>query len=43
VVRAGRSRVVCRCDLVTVAADGTESLCAVAQGSVSVLEPRARD
>jgi uncharacterized protein (TIGR00369 family) len=41
VVRAGRSRVVCRCDLIAVAADGTESLCAVAQGSVSVTTPRA--
>ncbi|MGW0930236.1 PaaI family thioesterase [Streptomyces sp. NPDC002644] len=41
VVRAGRSRVVCRCDLVCVAEDGTESLCAVAQGSVSLTSPRA--
>ncbi|MER5475827.1 PaaI family thioesterase [Streptomyces sp. NPDC002734] len=40
VVRAGRSRVVTRCDLIVVAADGTESLCAVAQGSVSVTAPR---
>lgn len=36
VVRAGRTRVVCRCDLVTVDAEGTETLVAVAQGSVSV-------
>ncbi|MDA2812206.1 PaaI family thioesterase [Nocardiopsis sp. RSe5-2] len=36
VVRAGRTRVVCRCDLVTVDADGVETLVAVAQGSVSV-------
>lgn len=36
VVRAGRTRVVCRCDLVTVDAEGAETLVAVAQGSVSV-------
>jgi uncharacterized protein (TIGR00369 family) len=39
VIRAGRTRVVSRCDLIGVAADGTESLCAVAQGSVSVTAP----
>lgn len=39
VVRAGRTRVVCRCDLMTVAADGTETLCAVAQGTIAT--PRA--
>lgn len=38
VVRAGRTRVVCRCDLTTVAGDGTEALCAVAQGSLAVVE-----
>ncbi|POX45810.1 thioesterase [Streptomyces sp. Ru71] len=37
VVRAGRTRVVCRCDLTTVGEDGTEALCAVAQGTVSVI------
>ncbi|MEW2251476.1 PaaI family thioesterase [Streptomyces sp. NPDC006975] len=36
VVRAGRTRVVCRCDLTTAAEDGTEALCAVAQGTVAV-------
>ncbi|MFF9133464.1 PaaI family thioesterase [Streptomyces sp. NPDC014806] len=36
VVRAGRTRVVCRCDLTTVAEDGTETLCAAAQGTVAV-------
>ncbi|MEU6352284.1 PaaI family thioesterase [Streptomyces sp. NPDC047072] len=44
VVRAGRTRVVCRCDLSTVDAEGTETLCAMAQGSIAVLgpsEPRA--
>ncbi|MFK4105914.1 PaaI family thioesterase [Streptomyces sp. NPDC019531] len=39
VVRAGRTRVVCRCDLSTVDTEGTETLCAVAQGSIAVLEP----
>jgi uncharacterized protein (TIGR00369 family) len=39
VVRAGRSRVVCRCDLSTVDDDGVETLCAVAQGTVAVPEP----
>ncbi|WP_367322103.1 PaaI family thioesterase [Streptomyces sp. HUAS ZL42] len=38
VVRAGRSRVVCRCDLSSVGADGVETLCAVAQGSIAVPE-----
>ena len=37
VVRAGRTGVVCRCDLFTVAADdGTRTLCAVAQGTIAV-------
>jgi len=36
VVRAGRTRVVCRCDLLVVDEAGTETLCAVAQGSVSI-------
>ncbi|MGF0175580.1 PaaI family thioesterase [Streptomyces sp. Marseille-Q5077] len=39
VIRAGRTRAVCRCDLTTVAADGTTTLCAVAQGSIAVTEP----
>ncbi|ANS62786.1 putative phenylacetic acid degradation protein [Streptomyces lincolnensis] len=38
VVRAGRTRIVCRCDLTTVDGDGTEALCAVAQGSLAVVE-----
>ncbi|MDQ1027561.1 uncharacterized protein (TIGR00369 family) [Streptomyces umbrinus] len=37
VVRAGRTRVVCRCDLSTVDDEGAESLCAVAQGTIAVL------
>ncbi|MEV8007767.1 PaaI family thioesterase [Streptomyces parvus] len=36
VVRPGRSRVVCRCDLLMVDAEGTETLCAVAQGTIAV-------
>ena len=34
VVQAGRRQAVVRCDVLTVADDGTESLCAVAQGTV---------
>ncbi|MDS1271232.1 PaaI family thioesterase [Lipingzhangella sp. LS1_29] len=37
VVRAGRTRVVCRCALVTVDASGQQTHCAAAQGTVSVL------
>ncbi|WP_261717476.1 PaaI family thioesterase [Streptomyces sp. FZ201] len=36
VVRAGRTRVVVRCDLRTVTGDGEPALCAVAQGTISV-------
>ncbi|MEV2276843.1 PaaI family thioesterase [Nocardiopsis sp. NPDC049922] len=42
VVRAGRTRVVCRCDLYTVDERGEETLCAVAQGSVAVPEAPGR-
>jgi uncharacterized protein (TIGR00369 family) len=38
VVRAGRTRVVSRCDVSTVDADGTETLCAVAQGNIAVID-----
>lgn len=34
VVHAGRRQAVVRCDLVTLAQDGAETLCAVAQGTV---------
>ena len=37
VVRVGRTRVVCRCDLHSVDGDGVQTLCAVAQGSIAVL------
>ncbi|MEG3630841.1 PaaI family thioesterase [Streptomyces poriticola] len=43
VVRAGRSRVVCRCDVSSVNGDGPETLCAVAQGTIAVPEPRQGD
>ncbi|MBC2908138.1 PaaI family thioesterase, partial [Streptomyces cupreus] len=36
VVRAGRTRVVCRCDLITVDSQGGETLCAVSQGAIAV-------
>lgn len=39
VVRAGRTRVVCRCDLFTVDGTAEQRRCAVAQGTISVLEP----
>ncbi|MFE1774715.1 PaaI family thioesterase [Streptomyces sp. NPDC059008] len=34
VVQAGRRQAVCRCDLTVIGADGAQSLCAVAQGTV---------
>ncbi|MBN0047468.1 PaaI family thioesterase [Streptomyces actuosus] len=37
VVRAGRTRVACRCDVTTGDADGPQTLCAVAQGTIAVL------
>lgn len=43
VVRAGRSRVACRCDLSSVDAQGTETLCAVAQGTIAVPDPASPD
>ncbi|MET7453385.1 PaaI family thioesterase [Streptomyces sp. NPDC005574] len=39
VVRAGRTRVVCRCDLYAVDDEGNRSLCAAAQGSIAVSAP----
>jgi len=41
VVRAGRTRVVTRCDLITIDADGVQTLCAVAQGNIAVIEPNS--
>jgi len=38
VVRAGRTRVVTRCDLITIDGEGVQTLCAVAQGNIAVIE-----
>jgi uncharacterized protein (TIGR00369 family) len=38
VVRPGRTRVVCRCDLTMLDADGNQTLCAIAQGTIAVAE-----
>lgn len=38
VIRAGRTRAVCRCDLTAVDTDGTTTLCAVAPGTIAVTE-----
>ncbi|MER6185101.1 PaaI family thioesterase [Streptomyces sp. NPDC001652] len=40
VVRAGRTRVVSRCDVSTVDADGGRTLCAVAQGNIAVIDAK---
>jgi uncharacterized protein (TIGR00369 family) len=40
-VQSGRRQAVCRCDLYAVDADGTEALCAVAQGTVLRVQPRS--
>ncbi|MFC4908815.1 PaaI family thioesterase [Actinomadura gamaensis] len=40
VVRAGRTRVISRCDITTVDGEGGETLCAVAQGSIAVASDR---
>jgi uncharacterized protein (TIGR00369 family) len=40
VVRAGRTRVVSRCDVSTVDADGRRTLCAVAQGNIAVIDAK---
>lgn len=39
VVHSGRRQAVVRCDLFTVGADGDETLCAVAQGTVLAAQP----
>ncbi|WP_030252671.1 PaaI family thioesterase [Streptomyces violens] len=41
VVHAGRRQAVCRCDLMVTDGDGTETLCAVAQGTVMALNGQA--
>jgi uncharacterized protein (TIGR00369 family) len=40
VVKSGRRLIVCRADVVSVAEDGSETLCAIAQGAMAVVEPR---
>ena len=41
VVRAGRTRVVSRCDVSTVDTDGKQTLCAVAQGNIAVIDAKS--
>ncbi|MEY6568311.1 thioesterase, partial [Streptomyces sp. PGLac3x] len=36
VVRPGRARVACRCDLFMLDSDGDQTLCAIAQGTIAV-------
>lgn len=36
-IHAGKSQAVCRCEVFQVDAEGTESLCAIAQGTIAVL------
>ncbi|MGW5028444.1 thioesterase, partial [Streptomyces albidoflavus] len=36
VVRPGRARVACRCDLFMLDQDGAQTLCAIAQGTIAV-------
>ncbi|MEU5591475.1 PaaI family thioesterase [Streptomyces sp. NPDC020298] len=43
VVRAGRTLAVCRCDVFTVDAEGPETLCAVAQGTISAADHARAD
>jgi uncharacterized protein (TIGR00369 family) len=40
VVKAGRSRVVCRCDIFVLDDEGAATLCAVAQGTIAVSDDR---
>jgi uncharacterized protein (TIGR00369 family) len=39
VVKSGRRLIVCRADVLAVADDGSEMLCAIAQGAMAVIEP----
>ena len=39
VVKPGRRLIVCRADVLAVAADGAETLCAIAQGAMAVIDP----
>ena len=41
VVRPGQKLIVCRADIVALDEDGAETLCAIAQGAMAVVEPPA--
>lgn len=41
VIKAGRSRIICRCDLSVIDGEGVDRLCAVAQGAISVVQSPA--
>lgn len=41
VLHAGKNQAVCRCDVFAVSADGAESLCAAAQGTIVKLQSRS--
>ena len=41
VVKPGRTLIVCRADVVVIAEDGSETLCAIGQGAMAVVAPRA--
>jgi uncharacterized protein (TIGR00369 family) len=41
VVKPGRRLIVCRADVVALSEDGAETLCAIAQGAMAVVEPLA--
>ena len=41
VVKPGRRLIVCRADIVALREDGAETLCAIAQGAMAVVEPPA--
>ena len=43
VVHAGRTQAVCRCDVYAVDAAGVEKLCAIAQGTISLMGNRKSD
>jgi acyl-coenzyme A thioesterase PaaI-like protein len=39
VVKPGRRLIVCRADVLALGEDGSEALCAIAQGAMAVVEP----
>jgi uncharacterized protein (TIGR00369 family) len=43
VVKPGRRLIVCRADVFAQAPDGAETLCAIAQGAMAIVEPPAAD